>query len=390
MKVLFVGYNLFSNRPEAVSNIVEGLVKELLKNNVSVVVVTNSGKKDLIKKDGNLTLYRVYIKDGISGFLLGLIKFCRYLSRIVKKEKPNLIHDYFVIPGATGLITLIARNNTPVIKSMLNIPVGFGDMPVFIKGMNINYLFEELIFRIVFHNKLVVNKVLKLSDIVVTHNRFEVDKIEQYTNTKKVYYLPLGIDKDLIKHGNFSYHKMFGKDRSKKVLLYLGHPSVKKGIDDIFKSAKTLLNQDDSYLFLFCFSNIAESKSKYSKEIIILRDRYPNNIYYKFGYVNKSELYKHVDLLLLPLKHEWSSTSPTYSLLEANYLKLPFITSDLDLCREFVSNKMERYLINANSTRSLTEKIRLYFKEKPHCDHRKDYLWKGVVDKYIDLYEKTG
>jgi len=252
MKVCIIGYKLYQNRPEAVSNIVYGLSKHLEKNGVEVVVVTN-GSENKKEKRNKITIYKIAIHKGIYGFVAGSYKFRKRLKKIVDEERPDIIHDFFVISGSSLLITsgIRKRNGLPIkVKSILNQPVRFSDISNFLDALSMKYFMQELVFRFLMGNEYISRKAFSDFDLRVTHNRFELPILKE-TIGGEIKYLPIGLDKKQLEETpSFKKHPVLPKSNKKRI-LYFGHPSIKKGIEGVIKAAELILKKKYEHRVLF-------------------------------------------------------------------------------------------------------------------------------------------
>lgn len=391
MKIFLVGYKLTPGRPEAVNNIVYGLAENLVKKGHEVSIVTN-GTKDKKRVVGGIKIIEAAEVSGIPGLFKSALRFRGVLEDLINKENPQVVHDFFVISGASYFITYKALEGSTQIplrvKSVWNLPLNIGDINKLLRPFNYKYFLQELIFRFILGNVWVSRIIYSKFDVVLSHNRIEKEKLQKLLNNPAVKYLPVGFKKT----------KRVAKDsldlprrkKNEKRVLYFGHPSVKKGVYEFIRAVPLVLEKDDNVKFYFCFSKVAESKEDLARAIAILSDRYPTNVFCKIGYFDPKKLFKNFDLLVLPLRHNWASISPTLTILEAKAFGLPVLTNRLDITREVKESNDGVLFLNSLSPESLSGGIlsslgRVGGLAVKYPENRD---WEILVSKFLNIYSK--
>jgi len=391
MKIILVGYKLFPGRPEAVNNIVYGLAKSLVSSGHDVYVLTN-GESDNEKKVGGVNVIEVGKERGLVGLAASPFKFRKELQKLNNEEKPKVIHDFFVIAGASYLITHIAigksKHKPLVVKSVWNFPLKLGNVNELLQPFNYKYFLQELIFRFILGNVWISKYIYSKFDVVLSHNRFEKEKLEKLLGKTPVRYLPVGFEKKKNISGD---HLVFPKKKENESrVLYFGHPSVKKGVYEFIKAVPLVLEKDNKVKFYFCFSKVAESKDDLTEAVSQLSRRYPANVFYKIGYFDIKILFENFDLLVLPLRHNWASISPPLTILEAKAHGIPVLTNRLDITKEVKEEKDGVFFLNDLSADSLSEGILNSINRAKGLvvKYPKNRSWEILVKKYLDIYNK--
>ena len=104
------------------------------------------------------------------------------------------------------------------------------------------------------------------------------------------------------------------------------------------------------------------------------------------------EVLKSSQVLVLPSRIE----SVPQSILEAFYLKIPVIATDVGGVHELVSNNKTGLLVTPNNSKELLEKINYLLNDIELCNRlannayefvMKNFSWEVLLPKYIELYE---
>ena len=104
------------------------------------------------------------------------------------------------------------------------------------------------------------------------------------------------------------------------------------------------------------------------------------------------EILKSSQILVLPSRIE----SVPQSILEAFYLKIPVIATDVGGVHELVSNDKTGLLVTPNNSKELLEKINYLLNDIELCNRlannayefvKKNFSWEVLLPKYIELYE---
>ena len=148
--------------------------------------------------------------------------------------------------------------------------------------------------------------------------------------------------------------------KSNKQVVYLGRDSFEKGID-ILKEIEPNIDGDVKY----CTS---------------------------LEWHKAMEILKSSQILVLPSRIE----SVPQSILEAFYLKIPVIATDVGGVHELVSNDKTGLLVTPNNSKELLEKINYLLNDIELCNRlannayefvKKNFSWEVLLPKYIELYE---
>ena len=148
--------------------------------------------------------------------------------------------------------------------------------------------------------------------------------------------------------------------KNQKQVVYLGRDSFEKGIDILEKIE----------------SNI-DGSVKYCTSL---------------EWHKAMEVLKSSQVLVLPSRIE----SVPQSILEAFYLKIPVIATDVGGVHEIVSNNKTGLLVTPNNSKELLENINYLLNDIDLCNRlannahefvMKNFSWEVLLPKYIELYE---
>ena len=148
--------------------------------------------------------------------------------------------------------------------------------------------------------------------------------------------------------------------KNQKQVVYLGRDSFEKGIDVLEKIE----------------SNI-DGSVKYCTSL---------------EWHKAMEVLKSSQVLVLPSRIE----SVPQSILEAFYLKIPVIATDVGGVHELVSNNKTGLLVTPNNSKELLEKINYLLNDIDLCNRlannahefvMKNFSWEVLLPKYLKLYE---
>ena len=148
--------------------------------------------------------------------------------------------------------------------------------------------------------------------------------------------------------------------KNQKQVVYLGRDSFEKGIDILEKIE----------------SNI-DGSVKYCTSL---------------EWHKAMEVLKSSQVLVLPSRIE----SVPQSILEAFYLKIPVIATDVGGVHELVSNNKTGLLVTPNNSKELLEKINYLLNDIDLCNRlannahefvMKNFSWEVLLPKYLKLYE---
>ena len=323
-RVLFLGFGLSKDRTEGVSVNTLNLINTLKKMGIHSQIYNigyqpgKEGIKSLITMAEEFLVYKTLLKKIIS---------------IVRKDNIKYIHDTFVFPGVSLIFLLPLRKILPdvvFIKELHNNP-GFT-----------NNLSVESVLRFFLNTKWQIIMIKKYFNRLISSNK-EIARIWELE------YLP-----PLIKS-----QQLFRKYSSKRQLriCFLGHPLRKKGVYEFIKLFEIIPDSVKKRLtFNFAFSDIGnKDKLEY------LLKRKANEVGLSvtvLSTVKPKIFFRNNDILLLPLKDEFGSSSSLNTVLEAMEAGCLVVTTDTRFSRTIISNKINGILLDTPTAEDILTVIK--------------------------------
>ena len=217
-----------------------------------------------------------------------------------------------------------------------------------------------------------------------THALSWADTITAISKESSDYYSNLGYDVNQIPNGiDLSSFEQESDRRFDKQVIYAGRLSKEKGTETLLKICNNL--DDDVDLLI-----VGEGPEQ---EKFMNIDSKKKNIHY-LGFQNHEKtisLIKGSDILIQPSLSEGISTT----LLEAMACKTCISASNVGGNLELIKNQESGILIEPTNDKLFNESINYLIQDKPlreklsesAFDKIKQYDWKNVGQRYLDLYE---
>lgn len=188
-----------------------------------------------------------------------------------------------------------------------------------------------------------------------------------------------------------------GFSEQDKIILYLGHSYLTRGIDDIIYSMKNIQKINENIKLLLVLNEMPDSSSL--DYIIKLVHDNLDSKYYKtiIKYVERPELYyKLSDCVVLPYRFSLEIPEYPFVLLEAMASGKTVITSPIGSLSELIQKDHNGILVDSVNSQTLQYEILRLFEddslnEKLGTNARKsviDFDWELVVKKMLNTYEK--
>jgi len=196
------------------------------------------------------------------------------------------------------------------------------------------------------------SQILDWADVLTTDSKAVQSEYKKKLG-KDFEYLPAPLDKT-------KFEKIPNVEKNPKQIAYVGRDSFEKGID-ILKEIEPNIDGNVKY----CTS---------------------------LEWHKAMEVLKSSQVLVLPSRIE----SVPQSILEAFYLKIPVIATDVGGVHELVSNNKTGLLVTPNNSKELLEKINYLLNDIDLCNRlannahefvMKNFSWEVLLPKYLKLYE---
>lgn len=257
--------------------------------------------------------------------------------------------------------------------SLFHFHIFYTNVLVLFNLLLVKFLFGKVVFTIhdvaSFSSKnqfLFLSKlVYKMTDLILTHNRFsksEIIKIDPILK-HKIHIIP---------HGNYTSYINVYKDKNKSreylslpkdktILLFFGLIKDVKGLDVLLKSFKKVIDENPDTILLVAGKPWKNDFSVYQKIIddYNLRD----NIILHTRFIFHNDLdhyYCASDLVVLPYKKIYQSGV----LMMALSYKRAVLTSDLPPLKEIITDNENGFLFKSEDVDDLSARINLILSDK--------------------------
>ena len=323
-RVLFIGFGLDPERVEAVSKntfaLQQLLTKEL--NIEAECLPVSERQSDATGLDKQSFLYclrnRNMIIDQISGY--------------ITKHNITHVHDVFVLSAASIIFTLPLKKLHPNVVFIKEVHNAWG----FSK-----HIHSETIIRILFNSRPYSYIIKRDFDVVITR-KVLLAKIE------KIIFIPPLIQ---------VFKKRLFKFKNRLSFCYLGHPLVKKGVDEFLKLFEIIPDEiKDKIVFNFAFSNIGPKKKI---EEMIRKSAEENNINIKIeGIVEPQKFFRKNDVFILPLHDRFGASSTPNTILEAMEAGCLVITTRTEPLYKLATNNQNAFLLPSSEAKHILNRIK--------------------------------
>ncbi|USK33678.1 glycosyltransferase family 4 protein [Bacillus sp. F19] len=335
-------------------------------NNVTVLTRWHKGLKPEEKIDG-LNVVRLKVSSN-SKFapIIYLIKVLMYMWKY--KKDIDVVHAHALsAPGLTAALTSFVTG----IPSIAKIAGGGNQLGCEIKRMYLDNIIGKL--KVKFMQK-------HISRFIAISRAIEDDLNYVNTPSKKIVFLPNGIDKLLYQNKNQNEFHL----KSKKTFLYVGRLEKVKGIDILMEAWSRINKQlkQNSQLIILGEGSID-----------ISRFQTDESVEYMGKVDNVRDYLANADVFLLPSRYEGISNA----LLEAMASKLTIIASKVGGNPDLIKHGENGFLFERENIEQLQNLIEGIMSsqydvssigEAAYKFIEKDYDLDKISNKYIKLYQQ--
>lgn len=291
------------------------------------------------------------------------------ISKIVKKEKIDLIHSNWLLPQ--GLIAAIY-------KTLFNKKI---ELLTTIHGSDVFGLNNTIV------NKLKKFAIQKADKITVVSSALK-EKLNELVPEKNVEVLPMGINIDLFKIQNKNLNLINKYGNNFKYIIFVGAVIKEKGIFELIEAMKIVVDENSNIKLLV----IGDGNSKVRLIQYVNENNLQNNIEFLGFIENKSlpEYYSISNLLILP------SYSEGFGLVvaEAMACGVKPIVSNLPTFKDFVSIRTGVFL-NSINPEDIANNILKLIESEPNNFEKEEirkiivekYSWMTVINNYYKIYK---
>lgn len=353
------------------------LIRNLGKN-IQVIVITgterNSGPIISQEEFEDIPVYRMrLLKISILGPLIYMLTFIFLLFKNVRKYDILHIHGvrYYTLLG----IIFSKLFGKKIISKMTLI--GSDDL----NSINRRFLGP------------LQNRLLRRLDYLIAIST-ELKQIANnyYFPKKKLIKIPNGIEMKQIDKNMFESRKYLGLPRDKKIILFVGLISNRKGVDFIYKLWIDYYKEDNGVQFLLVGPKTQQENLNVDIDLTKKLEKVANKNLILTGYTDEIEEYFNAaDLFIFPSRREGLPNV----CLEALSFGLPIIVNNTLWAQDIVDNGKEGYRLSLK-TELWQDKIKLLlndqelYREMSHRSYEKSRKFKvsNIAKEYRTLYEE--
>jgi len=239
-------------------------------------------------------------------------------------------------------------------------------------------------------------KLLKKCDYITTvSNDLRKTLISKYKiSENKIKFIPNGVEIELFKPLNKENTKKELKlPQNKKIILFVGHIIVRKGLDYLVKSAKLLVKKHKDLLFLVIGAGNQEEKIK-----LMVKEHNLSEYFVFLGVKPHKIIAKYMaasDIFVLPSLSE-GRANVLYESLAAG---LPIVATAVSGTPEIIIDGKNGFLVPAKNPAKLAEKIDkllnnnksmiLFSKNGIKFIRENKLSWSNTADEYEKIYLKV-
>lgn len=399
MKILMVGLDLNPPWTEGIRNTVKLTSQNLIKSGHEVYILTKGfNGQPVIESTEGMKYYTIpigYSDSPLDGVFKFLTRLPVYLSRVVRREKIDIVHGHSVYPILGLIIGMTSRivgvKSTFTLYSSPNNKKIVTGYPIFIntclKLSKANFLTKAL--------------QTFLDSIIVISGYTYQDLLRIGINKNKIKHVNVGIDTSAFKPLNISSDRLnqiktnLGIPGEKKVVFFAGDMAPWKGLDIFIKSITELNKKRSDIVGLVAEKSMFECKQKRMSQIsnLIKQNCAEKLIYFTGRHARISELYGISDVVVYPYLSFFSLMDTPLSLLEAMAMGKPIIATNIGGFSQLIEHKKNGILVEPNDSKELVNSI-LYMIENAEDAKRMGFEasrlieQKFKVDIMVDKIEK--
>jgi len=320
------------------------------------------------------------------------VAVARYVPKLVKKQKVDLIHSHTAhMPDIllqfndvkTPIVTTIHTTIKGQREGTKSSGVGFRELETTEKGTMLLYPFLRLIEEIYF---------TKTRYYITPSNWMKEKIIRLYPKLRgRVHVAHNAIDTEFWRR-NKDYENKRDELGVENIILYVGRLLALKGVRDIIKAMPRIIKESQDTLFMFIGPG---NRCIYTK--MLDKMGLPRHNYVFLGYKSRDELLKYYNMATVFILPSYSENMPM-TLLEAMSCSLPVIATKVGGIPEVIDHNVDGILINPGSIDELVHsliyliqdkslRIKLGFYARKKMEER--FCWNKIIPKIIEVYERA-
>lgn len=300
----------------------------------------------------------------------------------------DILHQFDYIPPR--LIRSCAGTSFPIIYT-LNKPYRV-KMSELAKSGPASFLniVKPVFFTTLMTPDFVFRKVLDSFDKIISTSRYMAEDIVSLgIATEKVEIIPLWINTQTVKDTATN-------EKSSHVFLYFGWGSSIRGVPDVVKAFKLVLEKDPKATLILCFTGFFGIEEKMHKRLI-LKNSPVNSIVLKGYEQNISRIIESADTVVLPFRSTCYYAQPPLVVLEAMALGKCVISTFTGSIPEIISDGETGFLVQPRDYRALAQKMLVTYDETLRGkigNQAREYIIKRhnlsyVTDRILEVYRST-
>lgn len=384
MNIVFFVRHFYPNALSALPKTVYEISKYLIRNGHKVTIITNAEKKysRTVVLDKNLTL-----------------KYSNNLYNEIDKDF-DLVHFFGNLLGSLLFVNSIKEKcKIPIVISLYGYKRYFEDihsikLTDFLHDKRTLFFLNESIISVI-PNSLIARKLNIAKKIIVQSNAQMDFYLNIIKSREKIIRIPHGVN-----FQKFSHYKLNKKMRTQlgfseedKIILYLGHGYIVRGIDDLIYSIPEIKEKIYNVKLLLVLNKMPDSPFDYIKKLIKNSSAYIKLIP---RYVdNPQDYYSIADVIALPYRLSLELPEYPFVLLESMASKKPVVTTNIGAIPEIVKNGYNGLLIPPKNPQKLSESIvkilennRFAIKLGKNAQNTvREFDWDIVGKRMLDLYK---
>ncbi|MEE9372217.1 MAG: glycosyltransferase family 4 protein [Saprospiraceae bacterium] len=339
---------------------------------VTVLAIEEEGRGEEIRNHGLKFIPLPSSRGGTN--IWNEWKLIRFLYKIYKNKKPDIIHHVAIKPVLYG--SLAAKYLK--IPKVVNAISGLGSMFINPSKVSLIYRLIKFLYKFSFNNPNLV---------VIVQNEDDGNIIEKLSK---------------IKPANIFLIKGSGVDMSKYIfseeidalpiqIVLVSRMLWDKGVGELVESARALKKKYGKKInFVLAGKIDLENKSAISKSQLVTWNK--EGLVEWIGFqTNVAQLYTDSHIAVLPSYREGLPKS----LIEAMAIGRPVITTDVPGCREVVESGHNGYLVKAQDSVSLTaamdklitnKELRIEMGKNGRKKAEQEFSLQMVLEKTFDIY----
>ena len=355
---------------DGIASHVVTLAKQLSKRNHTVTLMTRGSWRGRVEfqyqslKVIKAPFYRLYpLHVHMHGYFVR--KAIEDLS-----PQPDLIHFHSpLVPPLPKKWPIVTSFHTPMLVDTAHVEnIGLRTLLIKLMGKTTSYHIEK--------------RLLAISDAVIAVSQGVADELTAYYGYESyIYPIPNIVDTDFYTPSSFS--------EQKKILLYIGRLSYRKGLFEIVNSAKDVIKQHPDVKYILIGSGPLEKllRKAINKLRLDLNFIFCGEIYDPSKILH---FYQQATVVLIPSYYE----SGPLTLLEAMACGKPIITTSTGLAKGLIENGSNAILVRPRSVRDLVEATIKLLSSEALCKKlgkaaRRTIDEKISQDKNTDLVEEV-